>query len=98
MPKTLTKLPLGGPAWLRAIAQEKEELVGLCALDAASEREEKREVLGLRDAAERIERLETALKESSKLLGEVITGKHAGSKEGTLCHRQIQLNAAALEF
>lgn len=62
MPDTLAKLPLGGPAWLRAIADDKEEMVhAIGCVDAASEREEKREIQGLRDAADRMERLEKVL-------------------------------------
>lgn len=62
MPTDTAKLPLGGPAWLRAIADDKELMLdALGSIDADGEREEKREILGLRDAADRMERLEKAL-------------------------------------
>lgn len=38
-----------------------------------------------------------ALQESNKLLWEMVNGKHHGSKELTLCHRQIELNKLATE-
>jgi hypothetical protein len=43
-----------------------------------------------------IAEMREALEQSTKLLKEIITGKHRGSKEGTLCHRQIALNELAL--
>jgi len=54
------KLPLGGPAWLRAQASEKEEMAHALpsAMFAA---EDKREIQGLRDAADRLEKTEKAL-------------------------------------
>jgi hypothetical protein len=62
MPTDITKLPLGGPAWLRATADDKEEMSdALGHIDAECERQEKREIQGLRDAANRMERLEKAL-------------------------------------
>lgn len=59
---TLAKLPLGGPAWLRAIANDKEEMRhAMGPLDPEDQAEEAREIQGLRDAADRMERLEKAL-------------------------------------
>lgn len=56
------KLPLGGPAWLRAIADDKDEMLhAIGTVDLESEKEERREIQGLRDAADRMERLEKAL-------------------------------------
>jgi hypothetical protein len=57
-----TKLPLGGYAWLKAIADEKEEMLhALGAVDEDARKEEQREIQGLRDAAFRILKLETEL-------------------------------------
>lgn len=54
-------LALGSAAWLRAQADEREEMLhALGALDDEGERETKREILGLRDAADRLEKLERA--------------------------------------
>jgi hypothetical protein len=53
------KLPLGGPAWLRAMADEKEEMAEAIPSETRDgRREDKREILGLRDAADRIVELE----------------------------------------
>ncbi len=54
------RLPLGGPAWLRAQADEKEEMAEAMPSELFED-EDKREIQGLRDAADRIERLEKAL-------------------------------------
>ena len=52
---------LGSAAWLRAQADEREErLHALGALDEEGERETKREILGLRDAAARMDLLDAA--------------------------------------
>jgi hypothetical protein len=56
------KLPLGGPAWLRAKADEKDELFHLITSpDPINRREDEREIIGLRDAATRMEYLELTL-------------------------------------
>lgn len=56
---TETKLPLGSVAWLRSQADQQEELLhALGSIDDECERETKREILGLRDAATRMEALE----------------------------------------
>ena len=61
------KLPLGGPAWLRAIADEKEELYdAVRSSDPVNRREDLREVIGLRDAATRMEYLELTLEQLDK--------------------------------
>ena len=53
------KLPLGGPAWLRAMADEKEEMADALPSETPDgRREDGREILGLRDAAERMTELE----------------------------------------
>lgn len=53
------KLPLGSTAWLRAIADEKEEINhAIPSVSLASRRIDGREVLGLRDAASRMDELE----------------------------------------
>lgn len=89
---------LGGPAWLHVIANEKAEMNhAIPSMSEETRREDDREVLGLHDAAHRIERLERCLAESNLLFGEIITGKHRGGKEMTLCHRQIATNKEALE-
>lgn len=54
----MNKLPLGSPAWLRAIADDKEETRDAIGSDPDFEREDIREILGLRDAANRIVALE----------------------------------------
>lgn len=52
---------LGSAAWLRAQADEREEMLhALGALDEEGERETKREILGLRDAAARMDLLDAA--------------------------------------
>lgn len=52
-------LALGSAAWLRAQADDREEMLhALGAFDEEGERETKREILGLRDAADRIEKME----------------------------------------
>lgn len=57
-----TKHPLGGVAWLRSIADDKAEMLhALGSLDEETAREEAREIQGLRDAADRMLKLETAL-------------------------------------
>lgn len=62
MTDALAKLPLGGPAWLRAIANDKEEMRHATGpLDEEDQAEEAREIQGLRDAAARMERIEKAL-------------------------------------
>jgi hypothetical protein len=59
MPTDIAKLPLGGPAWLRAIANDKEEMSeALGHIDEECQREEKREIQGLRDAADMLEKAE----------------------------------------
>ncbi len=56
------KIPLGGPAWLRFIADDREKLIdALGSFDAETEAEERREIQGWRDAANRMERLERVL-------------------------------------
>ena len=53
-------LALGSAAWLRLQAMEREEMLhALGALDEEGERETKREILGLRDAANHVENLAT---------------------------------------
>lgn len=47
-------------------------------------------------AVNRHAELVAALRESSQLLRDVITGKHKGGKELTLCHHQIATNVATL--
>lgn len=71
----LAKLPIGGPAWLRAWAADKEEMShALGHIDDECEREEKREIQGLRDAADRMERLEVALTESKGAMKDLLDG------------------------
>lgn len=66
----LMKLPLGGPAWLRALAEEKAEMNHVLRSDDPETRLlNEREALGLRDAAERTERLEAALERALRILG-----------------------------
>jgi hypothetical protein len=80
MPTDTKKLPLGGPAWLRAIADDKEEMLhALGAFDAEGEREEKREILGLRDAAARMEKLERALATIVEGATKPLTDQHPGA-------------------
>lgn len=56
------KHPLGGPAWLFSIASEKEEMLhALGSIDDTTAKEEAREIQGLKDAANRMRRLEIAL-------------------------------------
>ena len=56
---THMKLPLGGPAWLRAMADDKEEMANVLPAETPQrKREDGREILGLRDAADRIAELE----------------------------------------
>lgn len=51
-------VPAGSPIWLRAIADEQEEMFhAIGSLDKATERATKREILGLRAAANDIENL-----------------------------------------
>lgn len=57
---TKNKPALGSPAWLRAQADEKEEMAEAMP-SPMFDKEDKREVQGLRDAASRIEKLEHAL-------------------------------------
>ena len=53
------KLPLGSPAWLRAMAAEKEEMADcIPSCSAEGRREDGREIIGLRDAADRMTELE----------------------------------------
>jgi hypothetical protein len=79
MPTDITKLPLGGPAWLRAMADDKEEMVhALGYFDAESEREEKREILGLRDAADRLDKTELRLIAVESLLARLNIRVHSG--------------------
>lgn len=55
-------LALGSAAWLRSQADEREEMLdALGALDEEGERETKREILGLRDAAARMDLLDATL-------------------------------------
>jgi hypothetical protein len=55
-------LPLGGPAWLRAIADDREEMLHqLGAFNDDSRAEEEQEIQGFRDAANRMIKLELAL-------------------------------------
>jgi hypothetical protein len=55
-------LALGSAAWLRSQADEREEMLdALGALEEEGERETKREILGLRDAATHIDNLSAAL-------------------------------------
>lgn len=59
-----SKLPLGGPAWLRAIANDREEMLhAIGGIDDEGEKEDRREIQGLRDAANKIERLGVVLRE-----------------------------------
>jgi hypothetical protein len=65
---------LGSPAWLRAIADDREEMLNaIGALDEEGERETKREILGMRDAAAEIDRLrETMTKALTQIQNGVI--------------------------
>jgi hypothetical protein len=72
------KLPLGGPAWLRAIAEEKEEMNHALPSEIAEHRRlDDREVQGIRDAADRIERLEQMLVRADGALETCGVGKGA---------------------
>lgn len=103
MPTDIAKLPLGGPAWLRAIAEDKHEMLhALGSCDMESEREEKREILGLRDAATRMERGEVALttvlaqlKETREVLAQFIG--RAGAVDFATMNRARAANKAARE-
>jgi len=65
MPTDTKKLPLGGPAWLRAIASDREVMLhALGSIDDETEKEERHEVQGLRDAATRLARYEQLLEEA----------------------------------
>lgn len=56
-----SSLALGSAAWLRAVADDREEMLhALGALDEEGERETKREILGMRDAATALDRLKEA--------------------------------------
>lgn len=79
----------GGPAWLRAQAAEKEEMAHAMPSEMFAD-EDKREVLGLRDAADRMERLEKAL---NALYGATALWSDSDPK-GT-AHFLPQLRAAA---
>lgn len=53
------KLPVGGPAWLRAMADDKEEMANVLPAETPErKREDGREIIGLRDAADRMAELE----------------------------------------
>lgn len=53
---------IGSASWLRAEADDREEMLhALGALDEEGERETKREILGLRDAAARMDLLDATL-------------------------------------
>jgi len=55
-------VPLGGPAWLKHLADDKEEMLhALGAVDEDARKEEQREIQGLRDAARRLTLCENAL-------------------------------------
>ena len=57
-----SSLALGSVAWLRAQADEKEEMAhAMPAATPAFQREDQREILGLRDAATKIENLRSSL-------------------------------------
>lgn len=62
MPEQTKGLALGSAAWLRALADEKEELATFAEPeDAEIQREDAREILGLRDAADRMDNMVTRL-------------------------------------
>ncbi|WP_043586705.1 hypothetical protein [Geminisphaera colitermitum] len=67
------KLALGSAAWLRAQADEKDEMLNAVgAFDDESEREIKCEILGLRDAASRMDLLDATITAChSAMLGKV---------------------------
>lgn len=67
------KIPLGSASWLRAQADDREEMLhAVGALDRDGEAETKREILGLRDAATQMDTCRAALVSChSAMLGKV---------------------------
>lgn len=62
MSTKIENVPLGGPAWLKLLADDKEEMLhALGAVDEEARKEEQREIQGLRDAARRLTLCENAL-------------------------------------
>jgi len=75
-PHTPERTPLGSPAWLNKLADEREEMLhAIGSIDDEAEKEDKQEILGLRDAARELaalqarnEELTTAARQAGKAL------------------------------
>lgn len=84
------KLPLGGPAWLRAMADEKEEMaIALPSETPDGRREDGREILGLRDAADRMTELEELVRSACAI---------ADRKGADTAWERFKASAAALHL